>query len=393
MVDHAEYGHEISRPRRYFTRMGLFLLAVAVIIGVLNEQLLGIVVTNPVLNSLILAAGFLGIAYIFRQVYLLGRNVDWIEAYMVERPGADVIRPPSMLAPMATLMRERRGGQMSMSAISMRSILDSVGARLDEGREISRYLIGLLIFLGLLGTFWGLLQTVGSVVEVIRSLQVGTGEVSAIFEDLKRGLEAPLSGMGTAFASSLLGLSGSLVLGFLDLQLGQAQNRFYNELEEWLSTQTRLSSAVVATGDGDGSPSAYVSALLEQTGESLINLQKTVASAQEGRATGNATMMRVAERLSELTEVMQAEHKTLVTLAERQDSLHPLLEMLVSRDEAMDVIIDEETRNHIRNLETHFLRVLEENAAGRDELLTQLKQEMKLLTRTVAAALDKPRQE
>ena len=390
MVDSIDYSRVISRPRRYFTRMGLFLLVVGIVIAVLYEQLLAIIITNPVLNGLILFAGMLGIAYIFRQVFLIGRNVDWIEAYLQDRTGADIIPPPSMLAPMATLMRQRQGGQMSMSAISMRSILDSVGARLDEGREISRYLIGLLIFLGLLGTFWGLLQTVSSVVDVIRSLQVGGGEVAAIFEDLKRGLEAPLSGMGTAFASSLLGLSGSLILGFLDLQLGQAQNRFFNELEEWLSTQTRLSSALSAS-EGDASPSAYISALLEQTGEGLINLQKTVANAQEGRATGNATMMRVAERLSNLTEVIQAEHKVLVQMADRQDSIRPLIERMLIKEENNEVILDEETRSHIRNLETHLLRMLEENAAGRDELQSAVKQEMKLLTRTVATALDQPR--
>jgi hypothetical protein len=172
-------------------------------------------------------------------VLSIGPEVRWMNNFRRADPGLALPPPPRLLGPMATMLGDRKG-RMQLNALSMRSILDSLGARLDEQREISRYMIGLLIFLGLLGTFWGLLITVTSVSTIIQGLDINSSDAATVFANLKAGLEGPMRGMGTSFSSSLFGLAGSLVLGFLDLQAGQAQNRFYGELEDWLSTVTNL---------------------------------------------------------------------------------------------------------------------------------------------------------
>ncbi len=198
---------------------------------------------------------------------------------------------------MARMLELRHGGRVSLSATSLQTLLDGIGSRLDESRETSRYLIGVLVFLGLLGTFYGLLETVRSVGGVIGGLNVGGTDLSSAFANLKSGLESPLSGMSTAFSSSLFGLAGSLVLGFLDLQAGQAQNRFYNDLEEWLSTYTRLSGGALGDG-GDASVPAYIQALLEQTADSLENLQRIMARGEESRIGANSTLASLTDRLA-----------------------------------------------------------------------------------------------
>ncbi|MGY8998020.1 MAG: flagellar motor protein MotA, partial [Alphaproteobacteria bacterium] len=264
----------MTRPHPYLIRMAIFLVVVFAVVVVLLPTLLEAFRANPALPGLILGVLRLGILYIFRQVQMLYREVDWIERFRNAAPGSSVQAAPRLLAPMAALLGERQAqGRLSLSTASMRSMLDSIGSRLDESRDISRYLIGLLIFLGLLGTFWGLIKTIGAVSGTLTGLSVGEGQdIIALFDDLKQGLAAPLSGMGTAFSSSLFGLAGSLVLGFLDLQSSQAQNRFYNELEEWLSSITRLQTGSSLSIEGEHSVPAYVSALLEQTADSLDRL-------------------------------------------------------------------------------------------------------------------------
>jgi hypothetical protein len=206
--------------------MFLFLVVVAVAIALLFPPLRSAFLANAVLNGVILGVLVFGIFYIFRTVTMLGSEVAWIEGFRRDQATVSVLATPKLLAPMATMLSEKeRTGKLSLSTVAMRTLLDGVGARLDESRETSRYMIGLLVFLGLLGTFWGLLETVRSVSDVIGGLSVSAGELATVFQDLKQGLEAPLDGMGTAFSSSLFGLGGSLVLGFLELQAGQAQNR------------------------------------------------------------------------------------------------------------------------------------------------------------------------
>jgi len=238
--------YQLDSPRTYVVRMVVFLIIVGFLAAILFPQLGGAFNANPGLNGLIVGILLLGIGYGFRQVFILFAEVEWVNTFRFGEPGLKLARPPVLLAPMATMLGEQTG-TMLLTSLSMRSLLDSIGTRLDEARDISRYLIGLLIFLGLLGTFWGLLDTINSVAQTIRTLDVGRNDSGVIFEELRAGLEAPLQGMGTAFSSSLFGLAGSLVLGFLDLQTSQAQNRFYTDLEDWLSTVTDI--ATVDTQD------------------------------------------------------------------------------------------------------------------------------------------------
>src|SRR5215471_16032620 len=228
---------KLSSPRIFLVRIVVFLTLCALVVVVLNKQIAVAFMANPGLNALIIGVLIIGIALAFRQVIRLYPEINWVNSFRLADPGLALERPPVLLAPMAALLGDRMG-RMAISAQIMRGILDSIATRLDEARDLSRYMTGLLIFLGLLGTFWGLIETVGSVGKVIENLRVG-GDAGSIFDALKEGLAAPLGGMGISFSSSLFGLAGSLVLGFLDLQTSQAQNRFYTDLEDWLSTTVR----------------------------------------------------------------------------------------------------------------------------------------------------------
>jgi hypothetical protein len=369
--------------RTYLTRMAIFLALAIIGAGVLHQQLIEAFLANPAINGIILVVLVLGILFVFRQVLMLRSEVDWLQAYRRQDHGAPVADPPRLLSPMAAMIGDR-AGPLRLNTTSLRSILDGISARLDESRDISRYLIGLLIFLGLLGTFWGLLQTVSAVADVIAGLQVGGGDTFTIFNDLKTGLEAPLSGMGTAFSSSLFGLAGSLMLGFLDLQASAAQNRFYNDLEDWLSSATRVTGGgPVSVGDGDQSVPAYIQALLETTADSLDNLQRTVARAEAARTQSDQGLSTLTDRMTTLTDQMRTEQELMIRLAENQSELRPVLQRLAENTNAGGM--DEATRGHIRNLDTHMARMLEEAALGRTEIVQELRAEIRLLARTIAA--------
>ena len=382
----------MTNPHRYLLRMLVFLALVGAGCGLLFSGLAAAFSVNPPLNGLILGVFAIGVLYALRQVIRLSPEVAWIEHFRSDRPAEKVPSAPRLLAPMAAMLGERRG-RLMLSAPVMRSLLDGIASRLDEARDLSRYLIGLLIFLGLLGTFWGLSQTVGSVGAVIRGLTVGSSDVAEMFETLKAGLAAPLSGMGTAFSSSLFGLAGSLVLGFLDLQVGQAQNRFYNELEDWLSGSTRLSSGV-APSDGDQPMPVYVQALLEQTADSIETLQRTLVRGEETRAAGTAQLLALAEKVGALTDQMQAEQAVIRALADSQNELRPVLARLADGLRAPGggtaAGLDEATRAHIRNLDVYVARLIEEMIAGREEIVRQVRSDIRMLARTIAAVADEP---
>jgi hypothetical protein len=314
-------------------------------------------------------------------VIALEREVEWLETFRRNRPGLAGLGQPRLLAPMAAMIAEKRD-RLTLSALAMRSLLDGIRSRLDETREISRYTVGLLIFLGLLGTFWGLIQTIGAIAEVIGGMTVGSGDLPTLFNQLKSGLEAPLRGMGTAFSASLFGLASSLVLGFLDLNAGQAQNRFYMDLEEWLAQATRLSSGAIGT-EGEGSVPVYVQALLEQTAENLEGLQRILARGEEGRMAANQAVIGLTERLGQLTDQMRASQAILLRMAEGQQELRPVLARLA--DAQAHGALDEATRAHIRNLELYMARLLEELIQGRNQLSSEVRSEIKLLARTIAA--------
>lgn len=369
----------MTRPQRFLVRMILFLCVAGGFIAFLYQPLSAAFMANPAINGLITGILLLGVIYNFRQVVRLNPEVDWIESFRQNRPPQG--RPPQLLAPMATMMGES-GNRLRLSALSMRSVLDGIASRLDESRDISRYTIGLLIFLGLLGTFWGLLDTVSSVSSVIGGLQIDGGEISDVFQRLKSGLEQPLDGMGTAFSSSLFGLSGSLVLGFLDLQAGQAQNRFFNELEDWLSSVTRLSSGAVSP-EGESVP-AYVQALLEQTADSLENLQRTLTRGEESRIAVNNNLRQMGEQMATLTDHMRTEQMLMKSMASNQNDFHEYLRRIAEtsgRGEA----IDDTTKAHIRSMDHQISRLVEEIANGRNEVLNGVRSEIKLLARTIAA--------
>lgn len=377
----------MTSPTLYFWRMLGFLVAVCGLAGLLAGELLSAFGANPMLNGVIAAVLLLGAAWNIRQVLALTREVEWIDGFRNPAPGAPSRPAPKLLAPMASMLASRRGERFSLSAMAMRSVLDGIASRLDESREISRYATGLLIFLGLLGTFWGLLLTIGSVSAVISGMSVGDGDINALFNQLKSGLSEPLRGMAIAFSSSMLGLAGALVLGFLDLQAGQAQNRFYTELEDWLAGATRLSSGALG-GDGEGSMPAYVQALLEQSAENMEELQRTLARNEEGRAQGNAALMQLTERLAVLAEQMRASQTLMNRMAEAQAQLQPTLARLA--DSSAQGALDEASRAHIRNLELYLARILEEMTQGRMQATAEIRNEIKVLARTIAAIAEEP---
>lgn len=363
--------------------MAVFLAVVGAVCVPLVPNLIGAFQANPFLNGLILGVLLVGIGYSLRQVLMLYPVAGWIARFRGDEDGRISEPPPDLLAPMAAMLGERRG-RLSLSTMSLRSLLDGIASRLDEQREISRYFIGLLVFLGLLGTFWGLLQTVDSVADVIGGLSVATDDLATVFGTLKEGLQKPLSGMGTAFSSSLFGLAGSLILGFLDLQAGQAQNRFYNELEEWLAGATRLSSGGPGGGEGDASVPAYIQALLEQTADNLEELQRTLTRGEDDRYQASQNLASLTDRLSTLTDQMRTEQALMVRLAENQRDLAPVLNRLAEAAEA-GFGMDESTRNHIRNLDMSAQRLVDDQARGREDAVREIRNEIKLLARTIAA--------
>src|ERR1700722_20089187 len=308
----------MTRPSTYLIRMLIFLVAVGIVAGVLSPVLITAFYNNPVLNSLILLILLLGILWNLNQVLRLRPEVKWLETYQTSRSRLAALPSPKLLAPMASMlsMRDGRdnGRHFTLSTTAMRSLLDGFASRLDESRELSRYMTGVLIFLGLLGTYWGQVTTVTSVADVIGSMSMGTGDINLMFEQLKTGLARPLAGMGTAFSASMYGLAGALVLGFLDLTAGQAQNRFFNELEEWLAGLTRLSSGALA--EGDSSIPVYVQALLEQTAENMEALHAVVTRDEEARGQMRHALLSLNDRLGMLVDTMRANQQLMLRIAE-----------------------------------------------------------------------------
>src|SRR6516165_5850579 len=383
----------MNHSRRFLFRMMLFLLLVGALAAALGRPLVNAFMGNPAVNGVILVILLAGIVYIFRQVLLLDPEIDWIENFRYHQAGDDQAperaSAPRLLAPMARMLGTRQGRRVSLSATSLQTLLDGIGSRLAETRETSRYLIGVLIFLGLLGTFYGLLETVRSVGGVLGGLNVGGSDAARAFADLKSGLESPLAGMSTAFSSSLFGLAGSLVLGFLDLQAGQAQNRFYNDLEEWLSTYTRLSGGQLGDS-GDGSVPAYIQALLEQTADSLEHLQRILARSEESRIGANDTLASLTDRLGILGEQMKAGQILMVRLAENQMELKPSLTRLATLGES-SLGQEDLLRGHLRNIEGYIARLGEDLAQGRSQTVQEVRNEIRILARTIAALAEESR--
>jgi hypothetical protein len=312
---------KLSSPRIFVVRMVVFLVLCALIAFVLYRQIITAFFANPGLNALIGAVLLIGIVLSFRQVIRLYPEVAWVNHFRIADPGLAIEQRPTLLAPMAAILGGERSGRMTISQQTMRHLLDSIATRLDEARDISRYMTGLLVFLGLLGTFWGLIETVGSVGKVIEGLKVG-GEAGALFDTLKEGLAAPLGGMGISFSSSLFGLAGSLILGFLDLQSSQAQNRFYTDLEDWLaSTVKGYASDGVGAGAGGGG------------GELQNAIDKLRAALEEGGGNRAATaaMATLAEAIQGLVAHMRTEQQMIREWADGQGEQNREIRKLLER--------------------------------------------------------------
>jgi hypothetical protein len=419
----------MSNPLPYLVRMLLFLAAVGGLAYVLHEDLWRVFSNTPILNSVIVAVLVIGIFFVMRQVISLWPEVKWLRRFHGREQGAPPLETQSinLLAPLATMLGERQD-RFRLSPTATRAVLDGIATRLDERRELTRYLIGLLIFLGLLGTFWGLLETISAVADAIGSLQVTGGDAIQMFSKLKASIEGPLKGMATAFGASLFGLSGSLVLGFLELQASQAQGRFHIELEEWLASATRISSGV--QGEGEQGVSAYVEALLERTADGLDDLTRTLRRAEEGREATVSASATLVERLAALAEAMRGQQTLLARMGEQSIELRTAInrlgerfsegdrEALVVHQRAIEShlarIADENVRNraalaeelrglierlagpasederaalltHQRAIESHLARLVDENVRSRTALADELRGEFRLLARTIAS--------
>ncbi len=373
-----------------FTQPIRQILVMLVVLGLVGfgvfialPRVLPVFQANLYLNGFILFVFIIGLLACFWQVWQVFSSVGWIESYVRERDGHDPDRAPRLLASLAALLRSNRGSQLQIGASSARSILDSIATRIDEARDITRYIVNLLIFLGLLGTFYGLATTVPAVVETIRSLAPGEGEGGVeVFNRLMTGLEEQLGGMGTAFSSSLLGLAGSLVVGLLELFAGHGQNRFYRELEEWLSTITRISFAPGEGEAGDTDAGAYLGVLAEQ----IEAMQSLFTHSDVQRTLLDERLGQLAEKLEGLSTHLGQDNgqaEALTRLAEGQERL---IVTLQSQHEEAEARTDAESRMRLRSIDVQLLRILEEMQAGRQESLSDLRSDMATLIHAIRVA-------
>ncbi len=383
MAMRREREIEFSQPVRQIFLMVLALAAVGAVAWFLYEPIRTVFEANLYLNGLIVGVFVIGVLACFRMVFQLVSAVSWIEGFASNRAGHEFVKPPGLLASLAALLRDNRS-RTSVSSSSATAILDSIATRLDEGRDITRYLANLLIFLGLLGTFWGLSLTIPAVVDTIRELAPQEGQSSAdVFDGLMTGLEDQLGGMGTAFASSLLGLAGSLTVGLLELFAGHAQNRFYRELEEWLSSITRVSVA-----DGDGSGESVAAALIEQNAAQIEALGAILERSDGKRSAFEDRIAELTDRVSRLASATQESVSNGHDRSGEQQIA--LLERIAARLEKTGRETDEEfegdaeVRARIRNIDRQLLRLLEEMATGRQDAVAELRSELSQLNRVLS---------
>ena len=372
--------HSFSQPIRQIVTMLLACLLVALGAWLIRGEIDQIMRTNPWLNLFIAGVFALGILTCFWQVLILVQSVIWIENFVREAPGTENARPPRLLAPLASLLRSREAGT-NISSSSAHSILESVATRIDEARDITRYLTNLLIFLGLLGTFYGLATTIPAIVETIRSLAPEQGESGLdVFTKLMGGLQAQLGGMSTAFSSSLMGLAGSLVVGLLELFASHGQNRFYRELEEWVSSITRLG---LASGDSEGPDQSLMIQILDNVTGQIEVLQTLYAQAEAAREGSDDKLGELAQALRKLAKGLDtgaAQTEALNRIAEGQDRL--IAAMTGAENSAYT---DAESRMRLRSIDVQLLRILEEISAGRQESIADLRGDLTALTTAIRA--------
>ena len=364
---------QFSQPVRQISLMLIVLALTGVGAFLALPSVLPIFAANPWLNGVIIFVFVVGVLACFYQVTQLIGSVRWIEDFAADNAEPDA-QPPQLLAPLASLLRQR-GARMQVSTASTRSILDSVASRIDEVREITRYIVNMLIFLGLLGTFYGLATTVPAVVDTIRSLAPGEGEAGVdVFGRLMTGLEAQLGGMGVAFGSSLLGLAGSLVVGLLELFAGHGQNRFYQELEDWLSSITRVG---LTSGDDVGEQNIMASVM-----DQMAEMQQMFTQSDVSRAIVDDKLGKLADAVDRMTTRMEHDTTTnsaLDRVADGQDRLIAVLEGQVAGEG-----IDAESRMRLRSIDVQMLRILEEISAGRQETMAEFRKDISLLAKALS---------
>lgn len=382
---------QFSQPVRQIVTMLTVVGLFAVGAYLAYPRVAPVFLANPYLNGAICVVFGFGVLACFWQVLQLITSVNWIEGHAMERPGHELVKPPKLLTSLAVLLRSRKG-RMQIATSSSRTILDTVATRIDEARDITRYIVNLLIFLGLLGTFYGLATTVPAVVDTIRSLAPTDGESStAVFARLIGGLEKQLGGMGTAFASSLLGLAGSLVVGLLELFAGHGQNRFYRELEEWLSTITRLG---FAGGDGDGgsNDSGAIAAALDQIALQMGELHTVIRESEAHRTSMDARFAGLGaslDRMSQKLEIDAGGAAAMQRVADGQERLTAAMERSVAQA-ADENTPDAETRMRLRSIDVQLLRLMEDMNAGRQEGVSELRHDLNRLINVIEKATGSP---
>jgi hypothetical protein len=367
------FQNQFTQPVNQIITMLLIVIAVFVGGYFLYPAVSPIFVASPYLNGFIFIVFLGGLVSCFGQVVSLVKSVSWIEGFVIDRVGHDLIKPPGLMASLAALLSDS-GARHALTSTSTRSILDSAATRLDEGREITRYIINLLIFLGLLGTFYGLATTVPAVVDTIRSLAPQEGSTGLdVFAILMTGLEAQLGGMGTAFGSSLLGLAGSLVVGILDLFAGRGQNRFYRELEEWLSSITKITIGGDSVGDSDLAGAG----LFQHANANMENMNSLFAQTA-GRM--DQLAVSIEHMVQHTASLHDVNNLAFQSIAQGQQNL---VDAVMKMQEDGDGILDAETRMRLKNIDTQLLRILEETSTGRNESTQELRQNINALTSAI----------
>lgn len=375
-----EVKAQFSQPFRQIMLMLIVLALTAALVVLAYPRVSSVFLANPWLNGVIAGVFVIGVMACFFQVAQMISSVRWIEGFAAQTPGHELTKAPRLLAPLAALLRSR-GKQMQISASSSQSILDSVASRIEEVREITRYIVNTLIFLGLLGTFYGLATTVPALVQTIQSLVPQEGEAGvAVFSRLMSGLESQLGGMGVAFASSLLGLAGSLVVGLLELFAGHGQNRFYRELEEWLSTITRIG---IATGDGEASPEQSAMVMMaDHLSQQMEMLHAMIAKSDQSRQAADQRLEQLMVSMDRMTDRMRSDDSAAL-IAKVVEGQTRLIEVLEKSGPAVAGEIDAESRMRLRSMDQQLLKILEELSAGRQESMAELHNDIAALHRSI----------
>jgi hypothetical protein len=370
-----------SQPVRQVTLMVIVLGLSGFGVVLALPRVLPVFEANPYLNGFIMFVFATGVIACFWMVFQLIQSVRWIERFAGDGPASSG-KAPQLLASLASLLRSR-GAEMQLNATSTRSILDSVATRIDEVREITRYIVNLLIFLGLLGTFYGLATTVPALVDTIRGLAPQDGEAGfEVFARLMSGLEEQLGGMGVAFASSLLGLAGSLVVGLLELFAGHGQNRFYRELEEWLSSITRVGFA----SDGENvTDQAAIASIVNHLTLQTENLQSMFSQSDVIRSNMDEKVGRLAGSIEQIIKQIKEQNRGVGVLHQMVDGQERLISLIEQRGAGDS--IDAESRMRLRSIDVQMLQILEEISVGRRVMTSELREDIAALTTALSRSL------